>query len=344
MRDLCIFRLPSFPMTNPPMAAPEGPSPYELRRWEELQEHWARVDQRRRIVPPKVRDALTNAGGQLADASGRTAQRLASVTPDQIKKLAATTVDATLAPTAKAVVHMLELVTEWSVELTDPERVLGHHRDRAREVTSLEDLRVLDLKMLDEVTDKLALRWRSIGAAEGAAVGFLAFLPVGGALAAITVDVLVVHVLSTSIATRVAHAYGFDPSSPHTERMIERMVHRTYGEQAARVTAQRKANSAFRAAAGRQRWSQKLRDDHRVLPAVEKLMKQAGNGGHVPVGKAAKALPAIAVVTGAGMNSHILGDVANQSVRYAQTVLLSEKYGLPLPDRFRDDQAEAADC
>ena len=201
-----------------------------------------------------------------------------------------------------------------------------------------------ELELLDEVTRRLPLRWRTLGAAEGAAVGALAFVPVGGGLVAIPLDVLVVHVLSTSIATRVAHAYGFDPSSPQTERMIERMVQRAYSEQAAKVVTQRQAGSAFRAAAGRQRWSQKLREDHRLLAAVEKLMKQASGGGQVPVGRAAKALPAIAVIVGAGTNSYVLSDVANQSIRYAQTVLLSEKYGVPLPAKLRENDVDDHDA
>jgi len=168
------------------------------------------------------------------------------------------------------------------------------------------------------------------------AIGALAFLPGAGTFASITLDVLVVHVLSTSIATRVAHAYGFDPESAQTERMIDRMVQRAYAEQAPKVATQRQAGSAFRAAAGRQRWSQKLREDHRLLEAIEKLMKQATNGKQVPVGRAAKALPYVAVVVGAGTNARVLSDVSSKSIRYAQTVRLSEKYGLPLPAKLRD--------
>lgn len=70
-------------------------------------------------------------------------------------------------------------------------------------------------------------------------------------------------------------------------------------------------------------------------------MKQAGNGKHVPVTRAAKAMPAIAVVAGAGTNAHVFGDVATQSIRYAQTVLLSERYGLPLPERFSEEHGHA---
>lgn len=318
-------------------------SPYEQRRWTELLDHWATVEKRREIVPEKVREALTAAGGQVVDAGSRVAQRVASAAPEPVKNAAATAVDAALVPTVKALVHLLELVTDWSVELTDPEKVLAHHRERGRDMHALSDLQRLDLEDLDEVTRGLALRWRSLGAVEGAAMGTLAFVPVAGGFASITLDVLVMHILSTSIATRAVHAYGFDPSSPQTGRMIDRMVQRAYSEQAAKVVTQQKAGAAFAAAAGRKNWSEKLRSDHRLLAAVEKLMKQAGGGGHVAVGKAAKALPAISVIIGAGTNSHVLADTANQSTRYAQTVLLSEKYGLPLPERLRNEDADELD-
>lgn len=195
----------------------------------------------------------------------------------------------------------------------------------------MEGLRALDLEALDEVTRGLPLRWRSIGAAEGAALGALAFIPVAGSIASITLDVLVMHVLSTSIATRAVHAYGHDPSSSTTERMIDRMIRRSYREQTAKVAGQRRAGAAFQAAAGRKNWSARLRQDHRLLAAMERLMRQAGSGGHVPVQRVARAMPAVGVLVGAGTNSFVLGDVANQAVRYSQTVLLSDKYGLPLP-------------
>lgn len=331
------------PVQNPPVPSVDM-SPYERRRWAELEEHWAsEAEKRRRLVPAKVRHAVSEAGDRAIEVGGRATRRVAAVTPERVKNVTEATVDLALVPTAKAVVHLLELVTDWSVELTDPERVLEHHRDRDRGASSLEDLQVLDLELLDEVTRRLPLRWGSLGMLEGGAVGALAFVPGAGTFAAITLDVVVVHVLSTSIATRVAHAYGFDPTSTQTERMIDRMVQRAYAEQAGKVATQRQAGSAFRAAAGRQKWSQKLRDDHRLLAAIEKLMKQAGNGKTVPVSRAAKGLPYIAVVAGAGTNAHVLRDVASKSIRYAQTVRLSEKYGLPMPAKLRDTDDDDLD-
>jgi hypothetical protein len=283
-----------------------------------------------------VRAALEGAGDRASDAGTRTAGYVAQVVPDKVKRAAGFVLDSTLVPTAESLLRLLELVTAWSVELTDAERVLRHHRERGRDVASLADLRQLELSELDEVTRRLALRWRTLGAAEGGALGVLAFVPVAGGLAAMTLDVLVVHVLSTSIATRAMLAYGFDPSTPHAQQMIEQMVNRTYKEQATKVATQRRATSAFTAASGRVKWSKRLREDHRILAAVETLMKRASGGGRpVSVIRAARALPVVSVVMGAGTNAHLLGSVAEHSVCHSQTVLLGHRYDLPLPPNLR---------
>ncbi len=74
-----------------------------------------------------------------------------------------------------------------------------------------------------------------------------------------------------------------------------------------------------------------------MLAAVEKLMKMASGGGSIPVARAARALPAVSVVMGAGANAHLLGAVAEHSVRHSQTVLLSRRYDLPLPSNLRPE-------
>ena len=307
-------------------------SAYERRRWAELEKHWS--SQRRETLPVKVKDALSDAGARVGDAGRRAGQWVADVTPAAVKDAGAAVADATLGTVVGAAVHLLELVTDWSVELNDPEKVLAFHRDKGRDVTSLTDLQTLDLEALDEMTAKLALKWRTLGAAQGGAIGALAFVPGPGPLASIGVDLIVMHVLTSSIATRVAYSYGFDPSSPATDQMIDLMVRRAYSEQAGKVAAQRQAGKAFTDMAGRKNWSKKLRSDHKIAAALERLMKEA-TGKSVPVGRVAKALPAIAVVTGAGINSYVLGDVTTQAIRYSQTVRLSQKHGLPLPERLR---------
>jgi hypothetical protein len=207
-------------------------------------------------------------------------------------------------------------------------------------VETLKDLRALDLEQCDELTRSLALKVGTFGAAEGAALGLLATIPVAGGLAAIGADVVVTHVLSTAIASRATYAYGFDATDPAQGHMIDRMVRRSYKEQASKVAALRKSRAAFQAGRGRVRWSEKLRDDHRLLAAVERLMKQAGGAQHVPVRKVTRAIPGLAVVAGAGSNAFMLHDVARQASFYGQTRFLAEKHGLELPANLAKDYDE----
>jgi hypothetical protein len=319
----------------------EGPeempamSPYEERRWAELQRHWAKKAERRQLLPPKARAALGEAGGQVKDAARKAGKAVSNMTPPVVKEGLERVADAALVPVAKQAVHLLELVTDWTTELADPEKVLEHHRAAGRDVTKLEDLKELDLKHLDDFSRTMALKWRTSGALQGGAMGVLAMVPFAGGIAAITLDMVVMHVLSTAVATRVCYAYGFDVNDDEMRHHVDRMVVRAFRNQAPKAETARKAGAAFNVAKDRVRWSQKLRDDHRLMAAVEKLMKQFANGRSVPVDKVAKAMPVIAVLAGAGTNAYVLGDVVHQARLYAQTLYLAEKYGLPVPKNLR---------
>ncbi|MFF4772548.1 EcsC family protein [Microtetraspora fusca] len=310
-------------------------STYEERRWADLQQHWAKKAKRRQLLPPKARAALGEAGDQVKDAARKAGKAVSNVTPAVIKDGIERLTDAALIPVVQGAVHLLELVTDWTTELVDPEKVLEHHRAAGRDVAKLEDLKELDLKHLDDFTRTMALKWRTSGALQGGAMGVLAMVPFAGGLAAITLDMVAMHVLSTAVATRVCYAYGFDVTDDEMRHLVDRMVMRACRNQAPKAETARKAGAAFNTAKDRVRWSQKLRDDHKLMAAVEKLMKQFANGRAVPVDKVTKAMPVVAVFAGAGTNAYVLGDVVHQARLYAQTLYLAEKYGLPLPENLR---------
>ncbi|WP_433131294.1 EcsC family protein [Micromonospora sp. CA-240977] len=326
-------------MSAGPEQAP-AMSPYEERRWAELQRHWTKKAERRQLLPPRARAALGEAGGQVRDAARKAGRAVSDVTPPVVKGGLEVVADAALAPVARQAVHLLELVTDWTTELVDPEKVLAHHRAAGRDVAKLVDLKGLDLEHLDGFSRTMALRWRTNGALQGGAMGVLAMVPFAGGIAAITLDMIVMHVLSTAVATRVCYAYGFDVNDNELSHLVDRMVVRAYRNQAGKVETTRRAGAAFNVAKDRVRWSQKLRDDHQLMAAVERLMKQFANGRAVPVDKVAKAMPVVAVIAGAGTNAYVLGDVVRQARRYAQTLHLAEKYGLPVPENLRH-QADA---
>jgi hypothetical protein len=57
-------------------------------------------------------------------------------------------------------------------------------------------------------------------------MGALAMVPFAGSLAAITLDMVAMHVLSTAVATRVCYAYGFDVTDDEMRHRVDRMVMR----------------------------------------------------------------------------------------------------------------------
>lgn len=155
---------------------------------------------------------------------------------------------------------------------------------------------------------------------------------------AMTADILVIQVLSTSIAARIAYSYGYDAKDPDEQIFIQRLVRRSFMAQAAKVEPLRDVARAAEATKGRVRWSDKLRTDHRLLAGLEKLLRHLGPAGsRVPVQHVAKVVPFVGILIGAGMNSAVLGNVAADAQRYCQTRFLCEKYGLPLPAALATD-------
>jgi hypothetical protein len=324
-------RLPD--VTENPAEMP-AMSPYEARRWAYLQRHWAKKAERRQLLPAKTRVALGEARDQVKNAARKAGEAVSNVTPPVVKDGIEVVTDAALVPTAKGAVHLLELVTDWTTELMDPDKVLAHHRSAGHDVAKLADLKNLDLEHLDDYTRTLALTWRTRGALQGGAMGVLAMVPVAGGIAAIGTDLVAMHVLSTALATRVAYSYGFDVKDDEMRQLVDRMVVRAYRNQVPKAQTAQKAGAAFNVGKARVRRSEKLLTDHKLLAAVDKLMQQFANGRAVPISKAAKAVPVVAVVAGAGTNAYVLGDVVHQARLYAQTLYLADKYGLPLPENL----------
>lgn len=323
-------------------------SAYERAAWRELQTHWQKKANRRELLPPKARGALETAGRRSREALSNTAAKVTEHSPEPIRRAGGVLLDEALLPTLKAVVHLLELVEDWAAEAMDPETVLQHHREHGRAVEKLTDLHGLDLEPLDTFSRRTSLQWRSFGAVEGAAMGALSFVPVVGSGVAIGADVVVMQLLSTAVASRAMYSYGYDARHPGEREMVERIVRRAYKVQAPKVKAVHDAAKAFDASKNRIRWSQKIRDDHRLMAAVERLMAKLKDG-KVPIEDVAKKMPYIGVVTSAGANAYVLGDIAKQGVLYSKTRFLAEKYELPLPanlhevDDEEDEQNDRAD-
>nr|WP_183529454.1 EcsC family protein [Micrococcus sp. TA1] len=312
-------------------------SEYEGKVWDRLNEHWQRRNNRRGL-PNWASTALSRTGEVASNATSRVVEAVPEVVLEPIRRASDAVADKAARPALEAAASLLELVNDWAQELNDPMSVEKLARKRGVELNDFTDLRQQDLKVCDRLLTGNTLTWRTAGALEGGAMGLLALVPVAGIPLALTADVLVIQVLSTSIASRIAYSYGYDAKDPDEQDFIQRLVRRSFMAQAAKAKPMRDAARAAGAVKGRIRWSDKLRADHRLLAALEKLMQQLGPAGaRVPVQNVAKVVPYVGVLIGAGMNSAILGNVAADAQRYCQTRFLCEKYGLPLPTALATD-------
>lgn len=309
-------------------------SAYERAEWRHLQKHWESKAQRRQLLPPTARQALDSAGQRSKAVISQTTQKIAEHTPEPVKRASEQVFDAALIPSAKAAVRLLELAEDWAAEAMNPNAVIKHHRSNGHAVERLADLRALDLEDLDNFTRRMSLRWRSLGAVEGGAMGVLSCIPVAGAPVAITADIVVMQMLSVAVASRALYCYGFDARHTEQSQMIDKIVRRAYKAHAPKAKVLNDSAKAFNAGRNRARWSNKLREDHKLMAAVEKLMKHVGDG-KVSVQDVSKKLPYVSIVTSAGTNAYVLGDIAKQGVLYGRTRFLAEKHDLVLPPNLR---------
>lgn len=263
---------------DPPVDSATPMTTYEGQVWDTLNEHWQRRNNRRGL-PNWASAAL----GRTGEVSGNAVRRVKDAVPEAvakpIRRAGDAVADTAMRPALAGAAALLEMVNDWAMELNNPKHVEELARKNGLDIGEFSELRQQDLQVCDRLLTRNTLKWRTAYAFEGGAMGLLAMVPVAGIPAALTADILVIQVLSTSIAARVAYSYGYDAKDPKEQEFIERLVQRSFMAQAAKAKPLRDAARAAEAVKGRVNWSQKLRQDHRLLASLEKLMQQLGPAG-----------------------------------------------------------------
>lgn len=321
-------------MKNPAQAVDMDGRPmdaYDAEVWMGLNAYWEK-----KADPQALKNRAGAALGRGGDAAGAIIKKVTGIVLEAVKKPICDASDVAaekaLAPAVESIVHLLDMANAWVLELNDPKSVEALARKQGLRIGTFADLRDADLKTCDRLLDRNTLIWRTLGAVEGGAMGALAMVPVAGTITSISADVVVIQALSNAIVARVAYSYGFDAKDAKEREFIGRLVNRSFMSQVAKAEPMAQVGKAAGAIKGRVRWSDKLRNNHKLIADLERLMNQAGmNGGKVSVKSVGKAVPVVGVVLGAGTNSAVLGSVAADAKRYCQTRFLCERYGLPMP-------------
>ncbi|MFD4569876.1 EcsC family protein [Streptomyces sp. NPDC058467] len=210
-------------------------SAYEGQVWDTLHEHWQRRNNRRGL-PNWASSALGRTGEVAGNAVRRVTDAVPEAVTELIRRAGDAVADKAMRPALGAAAALLELVNDWAMELNDPKNVEKLARKRGLELDIFTELRQQDLKGCDRLLTRNTLKWRTTGAFEGGAMGMLAMVPVAGIPVAMTADILVVQVLSASIAVRIAYSYGYDAKDPNEQDFIQRLVQRSFMAQAAKAS------------------------------------------------------------------------------------------------------------
>lgn len=335
-------------------ALPPQMSAYERETWARLEEHWNKRSRRRELpgwartaagkTSGAVRNATSKVGDTIPDPVRERAAKATGAMRDGMGQAAKKVADVALEPALRGVLQTLQLVNDWVAELNDPKTVVKIAQKKGLDIQDVAELRTRDLKDCDRLLARHTLKWRTFGAIEGGGMGALAMVPVAGFPASIAADFVVVQALSVSIANQVAYSYGFDAKDPAEQEFIQKLVNRTFIAQGATVAPMHQAARAAEAMRGRERWSKKLLENHKIAAALKSLMEKAGTkGGSASIQSVGKAMPLVGVAIGAGANAATLGAVAKEAQLYCQTRFLSEKYGLQMPGKLSDESEPADD-
>ncbi|MER6270837.1 EcsC family protein [Streptomyces sp900105755] len=201
-------------------------SDYELREWDKLQKRKAASlgKESRKLLPQPARDKLASLGQKVKKAPG--ADKVAAAYSGAARGLGKAVGD-----TANRTVSM--------------KRVIEQYRRAGHDIAGLEDIRKLDLQIVDDVVRHNLLRYGH--ALSGAATGFgsAAAVTGGGVLAgagtvagagagaapglgavagAMAADTAMMLALSSRTAAATALSYGYDPSDPEEEIFIMSVI------------------------------------------------------------------------------------------------------------------------
>lgn len=306
-------------------------SDYERQAWIQIERWREQQNARTSWLPAPVRDKAR----QAADLAGKA--WAATPRSEQVNQILGQVLAGGSQAVADAVAASLQR-----------ERILEAARDAGADVHTLADLRLLDLRVIDDILPSLNLRYAIASALTGASSGLVAgggtaaiagsggvaaapgALAVGGALAG---DVVATIALAARVVTHYAGYYGYD-TRDETEKAVLLAVIGVgiAADGAAKQTALLHVRKVAMMVARRAAW--KELGDEAVVKLVQTLFTKLS--AQLTKDKLAQALPLIGIAAGAGLNYSLMRRVGTAASFMYRERFLIEKYGLdadhPDPD------------
>lgn len=217
---------------------------------------------------------------------------------------------------------LLELVNEITQDSVWTDAVLKDFRSRGTHVTTLDDIRSLDLEQVDAALRGLDTKYVSLATAEGAATGL------AGA-AGIVPDIVALVSINLRAAGEIATYCGFDMLQPEERVKALRVLDEVAkpGNNRKNVTLSPAIRTASRVA--RQQGTQIL-EQIGAGNAVEGLLRRLGV--NLTEKKLAQMVPVTGAFLGGGLNYLYTTSVCQTAMNLYRERFLFEKYGMVTGD------------
>ncbi|WP_158587912.1 EcsC family protein [Actinomadura logoneensis] len=315
-------------------------TPYDRKAWDEIEE-WRQ--KRLAVRTPRVVSEGTRERLRVAGRKVRNSVRVLPGLPDfesifvgSLEALAGLGGRAAMATVPKA-------------------SVVKAYRKRGGDVDDLEDIRTLDLELIDKVKPRLGLRYTTFATAEGAGAGFAAsgggLLAAGGTVAgagagaapgaALFMGTLVADAAAVLVAGHraVAHIgayYGYDAEHPDEQLFVLGILGLGTASEGAKLAAYAEINKLVQALARRATWDQL--NQNVVTKVVQKVFTRFGFT--LTKKKLGQAVPIMGIALGAGANTILLKRITDDAEHLYRERFLRERYGI---ETVADSSAADAD-
>ncbi len=227
--------------------------------------------------------------------------------------------------------------------------IIEAYRKRGHTVDDLDDIRKLDLQVINRVKPKLGLVYTAGATAEGAVAGLAVsggelLATAGGVfgggaggapgaatvIGAMAVDAVAVLMGANRAVAHIAAYYGYDVDKPDERLFALAVLGMGTATGAGKVAAYAEINKLVQMLARRASWEQ-LRKNA-VTRVVEQVFARLGI--RITQRKLGQAVPIVGTVFGAGMNAKLFMSVTDDAEHIYRERFLRERYGLPAPDGF----------
>jgi hypothetical protein len=238
-------------------------------------------------------------------------------TADQIRKIPG--VDWTI---ENVIAGLIRLINEITLDWVPSESILNRYKDEHDAIEGIADVRDLDLEIADRAAADVAVTYRNLAGAQGAATGF------AGA-AGIPTDVVALVALNLRAAGEYATYYGFDISSD-----FERLYALTLLDHVAQPSTKAKDVAMSPVVKLTSRLARMQAFDVIEQIAMSRAVTRIARsiGIHLTRAKLAQLIPVTGAVIGGGYNAYYTSKVCDAAYHSYRRRFLVNKYGVHVVD------------